>query len=284
MKNKNMKYIYKITFILGVLLSVTSCDETIDPIITNGIESENRTFLSFANTTVNLPVTIDDVGSVDLILNSSTVSTTDRVFNINLEAESTADPMTYTLPGTVLIPANSFQGVLTVNGTDNGLVDASVKQIVFSLSSLPDSVDMDLNRIVINVFEVCPVPDTFLVGDYTLADSNGNLLNGVVNVRIGPTPTERVFETTFLPGSGVDTILDVTFTLACNLFDLSNDVDISVSCTAGNPPFYILTSAGTANNGSYSLASDVVHTITYTEDPFASCNPTSIQNFTLTKL
>ncbi|MDG5490047.1 hypothetical protein [Psychroserpens sp. SPM9] len=279
-----MKYIYKLIVVLGVMLSITSCDETIDPVIYNGVESENRTFLTFANTTVNLPVTIDDTGSVDLILNSSTVSSTDRVFNINLEAESTADPLTYNLPSTVMIPANSYQGVLTVTGVDNGLVDANVKQIVFSLSDLPDSVDMDLNRIVINVFEICPVPDTYLVGDYALVDSNGNFSNGVVNVRVGPTPTERVFETTFLPGSGVDTVLDVTFTLACNLFDLSNDVDISVSCTAGNPPYYILTSAGTANNGSYSLSSDTVHTINYTEDPFASCSQTSIQNFTLTKL
>lgn len=273
-----MKHIYKITFILGVLLSITSCDETIDPVIVN----DDRTFLSFASTTVSLPITIDDTGSVDLILNSSTIASTDRVFNINLEAESTADPLTYTLPSTVVIPANSYQGTLTVTGMDNDLVDATVKQIVFSLSGLPDTVDIDLNRFVINVFEICPVPDTYMVGDYALADSNGNLLDGTVNVRVGASATERVFETTFLPGTGVDTVLDVTITLACNVFSIS-DVDISVSCTAGNPPFYIMTNAG-ADNSTYSLTSDVVHTVNYTEDPFASCGNTSIQNFTLTKL
>ncbi len=281
----NMKHIYKITFVLGFLLCMTSCDENIDPILSNGVESENRTFLSFANTTVSLPITIDDTGSVDLILNSSTISSTDRTFNINLEMESNADPATYTLPGSVTIPANSYQGVLTINGADNGLVDATVKQIVFSLTGLPDNVDMDLNRIVVNVFEVCPVPDTYLVGDYALADDgSGNFLSGNVTVSVGATPTERVLSTTFLPGTGVDTVLNVTINLACNLFNLSQDVDISVSCTAGNPPFYILTSAGNANNGTYSLTSDVTHTINYLQDPFESCGPMSVQSFTLTKL
>lgn len=280
-----MKYIYKITLLLGVLLSVMSCDETIDPVIFNGVESENRTFLTFANSTANLPITIDDTGSVDLILNASTMSSTDRVFNISLDSESNADPSTYTLPNTVTIPANSYQGVLTITGVDNGLVDATVKQIIFSLSDLPETVDLDLNRIVVNVFEVCPVPDTYLVGNYALADDgSGNLLSGTVNVRIGATPTERVFETTFLPGTGVDTVLDVTINLACNLFNLSNDIDISVSCTGGNPPYYILTSAGNANNSSYSLTSDMVHTVTYLSDPFESCGSMSIQSFTLTKL
>ncbi|WP_298900310.1 hypothetical protein [uncultured Psychroserpens sp.] len=280
-----MKYIYKITFVLGLLLSITSCDENIDPILSNGVESENRTFLSFANSTVSLPITIDDTGSVDLVLNSSTVSATDRVFNINLETESNADPATYTLPSSVTIPANSYSGVLTVTGVDNGLVDATVKQIIFSLSGLPDNVDIDLNRFVINVFEVCPVPETYLVGDYLLTDDgSGNFLTGNVTVSLGGTPTERVFTTTFLPGSGVDTVLPVTINLACNLFNLAGDVDISVSCTAGNPPFYILSSAGNANNGTYSLTSDVMHTITYRQDPFESCGPTSIQGFTLTKL
>ncbi|MEH6535300.1 MAG: hypothetical protein V7719_02830 [Psychroserpens sp.] len=274
-----MKHIYKIAVMFCLLMSITSCDETIDPVFVD----DSRTFLSFTNATVNLPITIDDTGSVDLILNSSTVSSTDRVFNISLDAESNADPMTYVLPSTVLIPANSYQGTLTVSGVDNGLVDAAVKQIIFSLSDLPDTVDIDANRTVINVFEVCPVPEAYLVGDYMLVDNgNGNLLDGVVNVRIGGSATERVFETTFLPGTGVDTVLDVRISLACNVFSIG-DVDISVSCTAGAAPFYIISNAGSANS-TYSLASDTVHTVNYTEDPFTSCGPTATQNFTLTKL
>lgn len=265
---------------------VLSCDESVEEVIYNGNPNENRTFISFPANVYNLPVTIDDTGSLDIILNSSTLSSSDRTFNVTLNTDpeiTTADPATYTLPSTVTIPANSYQGTLTISGADNGLVDATIKQIVFNLTGLSDRDDIDNDEVIVNVFEVCPVPDTYLVGEYDLVDSNGNFPTEQVTVSVGSTSTERVFNTTFLPGSGVDTVLPVTISLACNVFNLTPDIDITVSCTGGNPPYYILTSAG-ASNSTYSLASDTVHTINYTEDPNASCGGTSIQNFTLTKI
>ncbi len=279
-----MKNILKIFIPLFCLVAFTSCDEEIEPSIQNGNEAQNRTFLGFTQAAYNLPVTIDDTGSLTVPLNASTISSADRTYNIVLDAEaSTADPMTYTLPSSITIPANSYQGTMEIIGMDNDLVDAEIKTIVFSLEGAPDNVDMDTNVITVNVFEVCPVPDDYLVGSYTIADSNGNFPVGeTVTVSVGNTSEERVFETTFLPGTGVATVVPVRFTLACNVFNLSADIDISVSCTAGNPPFYILTSAA-ADNSTYSLASDMVHTINYREDPFTSCAATStIQNFTLT--
>ncbi|WP_299228680.1 hypothetical protein [uncultured Psychroserpens sp.] len=281
-----MKNIFKISFALSLMMLTFSCDETVDQVIYNGVASENRTFLSFTASVYNLPVTIDDTGQLDITLNSSTATSSDRTFNVVLNTDpelTTADPNTYTLPATVTIPANSYQGTLTITGADNGLVDATVKQIVFSLDGLPSSVDMDSNQITVNVFEVCPVPDTFFVGQYNLVDSNGNFPSEEVTVSVGATSTDRVFTSTFLPGTGVDTVLPVNISLACNLFNLTPDIDITVSCTGGAPPYYILTSAG-ASNSSYSLASDTVHVVNYTEDPNASCGGTSIQNFTLTKI
>lgn len=276
-----MKNIYKFLTILLVVVSFSSCDDTVDPVIYNGVENENRTFLSFNRQVYNLPVAIDDMGTLQMTLNSSTLSTSDRTFNIQLVSEeTTADPATYVLPGSVTIPANSYQGVLTVVGMDNDLVEPSPEQIVFNLTGLTENQDTDFTKVTISIFEVCPVPDTFLVGNYMLMDSNLNLGDEVVTISLGDEPTNRTFVATFLPGSSVERPTTISLNLVCNTFVMDN-VNENLTCQQGGPGF-ILGSAG-ANNSSYSLDNDLTLTVNYTEDPLQSCGSSSLQNFTLTK-
>lgn len=277
-----MKNIFKTLLVVLVLFTISSCDENEQPYY-DGTGSDAKTFIAFTKSTYNLPVVIDDAGSVTLTIIASTLSDSDRTYNLVLDAENTtADASTYALPSTVTIPANSYEGTMTVNGMDNNLVEPQAKQIVFSLSGFSDNESTDVEDITVNVFEICPVPEDYLVGNYILDDSNGNFGTGVpVTVSIGNDPTVRQFVATFLPGSGVDQDVNVTINLVCNTFVL-DAVNINVTCQQGGPGF-IIDTAG-ANNSSYSLADDLLVTVNYTEDPLQSCGAPSIQYFTLTKL
>ncbi|WP_179316251.1 hypothetical protein [Winogradskyella undariae] len=282
-----MKNIFKLTFVLLLTIVTVSCDETVDQVIYNGDINENNTFITFERSVYNLPVTIDDSSSINLILNSSTVSSVDRTYDIVLNTDpemTTANELTYTLPTSVTIPANSYQGTLTIVGTDNNLVDATSKRIVFNINGLTDSESSDFDEITVNIFEVCPVPSTYLVGDYIIGDDgSGNFPVGeTVSISIGDSETERTFNTIHLPGSGVEAEVEIILSLACNVLNFAQDVDINVACPDGDS--YILVSAGAANNATYSLDNDDVITVNYLQDPLLSCGASSIQSFTLTKI
>ncbi|MGJ8594206.1 MAG: hypothetical protein ACSHXF_16775 [Aquaticitalea sp.] len=277
-----MKKIIKLVLILFVTMNFVSCDEDVDPVIYNGAEGENRTFLSFNRQSYNLPVAIDDMGTLEIILNSSTTSSADRTFNIQLVSEeTTADATTYTLPSTVTIPAGSYQGILTVVGMDNNLVEPTAEQIVFNLTGLNESQDTDFTKVSINIFEVCPVPTDYLIGDYMLTDSNANLGDEVVTISAGSESTNRTFVATFLPGSSVERPTTVSLNLVCNSF-VMDDVDENLTCQQGGPGF-ILGAAG-VNNSTYTIDDDNVVTVNYIEDPLQSCGAPSLQSFTLTKI
>jgi len=282
-----MKNIFKIIFTITITTLLFSCSDE-DPIIYNGTEGANRTFLSFPGNTFTLPVAIDATGSVGITLNSSTKSAIERTFSIELDvAETTANPLTYTLPSTVTIPADSYQGTLTIDGADNNLVDNNVTQIIFSLANLPSNVDIDENKIQVNVIEVCPIPEDYMMGDYMIVDvaatvgpDNGteNFAAGIINITAN-TPTSRSFTAGILPAFAGDR--EVTMDLVCNSIVL-NDVDPNLTCDSGANS-YIYTSAG-ANNSLYDLNSDLTFTINYIEDPQGSCGGPFNSSFMITKL
>ncbi len=81
-----MKKIYKLILAVVIIAGMHSCDETISEAIYDG-DSATRTFLSFPALVFNLPVTIDNTGTLNITLNSSTTSSVERTFNLNLVNE-----------------------------------------------------------------------------------------------------------------------------------------------------------------------------------------------------
>lgn len=267
-----MKNIFKALFALPFLFAI-SCDD-VEPIMYN--PNEGQTYLSFSSAFYTLPVVINDEGSVNVILNSSTVSSVDRVYNIEIVAEETnANPLTYTLPATVTIPAGSFQGILTIQGEDNGLVDATPDQLVIKISNITGEA-IENNLVTVNIVEVCPLGDDF-VGTYAITQLTAGLpVNGVqpmlgsgtlVNIQ-ATSEYERAFTATPYPGiSGAFPPVTVRFSLSCGQTVLSAAVDTGNGCSENNN---IQWNVGNSQS-TYINTNDNVFQLTVTEEATSSC-------------
>ncbi|WP_420574703.1 hypothetical protein [Kordia sp.] len=266
---------------IGALFMFTSCEETESPIYDSNTTDSSQILAYFSRTSADLGILVDQTGQLIVPIGSSTLSGQDRTVTISVVADaSTADPVTYSLPSSVTIPANSYFGDLVIDGFDNG-VETTPETLTLKLDSFDNGV-VSTQQLEISIFQVCPIPATYLVGNYLLTDSDGNFgVDVPVNLSIDPDDdTARIFTAEFLPGTGVARDVDVVLNLKCFLY-IIDDVDINVTCQQGGPGF-IITEAG-ANNSAYDLADDTVHTVNYTSDPLGSCGAASTQNFTLTK-
>lgn len=275
-----------VALMVASFLGCSDKDDISDTIFDN---VNGQTLISFASTTSDLPVVIGSTGTVDVLVEVSTISSSDRTVTVSIDTESTADAENYSLVSNVItIPANEYIGALTINGVDNS-VDLETTTIILNIESTSVDSLLGTTTHTVNVFQVCPVSETFLVGNYLLTDNgNGNFGTDVpVTISVDPDDsTKRIFVATFLPATGVAADVDVVVTLACNLFSIGT-IDINVSCDVDGPNSYIIGNAGISNNSSYDeLVPETVgfvHTINYMEDIEADCGSALVQNFTLTK-
>ncbi len=284
-----MKTFLKFLFVFSSLL-VLSCDD-VEPTVYQGDVNNEGTFLSFSSSLYTLPIIINETGSVTITLNSSTVSSVDRVYNLDIiEDESTANPETYTFPSTITVPAGSHQGTIVVTGEDNGLVDTTAKPFVFQISNITDEY-MDVQKITVNVVEVCPLGDEF-VGNYRINQITGTPLgdgltifpeNAIVELEVGESEFERTFKAMRYPGiaNQVGSLeVTVSFNLTCNETVLSQIVDMQFFCTEGNS-FVIDRGVISA---SYNNEDDSVIELTVTEDATATCISPTQTTIRLTKV
>lgn len=258
----------KVLSILMLLFVVLACDETVEPTIYGGTESD-RTFLSFSRNVYDLPVVLDDTGSVTLTLNSSTSFSTDRVYSISIvEEETTADPSMYSLPATITIPAGEHQGTIVIQGTDNGVEVAPVN-LVIEFEPLNAAVeDFDSNRTVVSIFEVCPIPPGMFSGEYLIQQVTPNGAYGMafapqVVTLVAETEYTRSFKANYLPAAVSGNEIEVRFTLSCyNNVITSSGIDGLVYCNEA---------AGTMKlgpgevPGQYDVNDDSSFTVTITE-------------------
>lgn len=267
----------KIIYILSLILIMTSCDD-----FSPGTFDGNQTLVYFNDSSANLDVIVDATGTIEVQVNTTTLSNSDRTVTFEIvEEDSNADDENYEIPSfSATIPAGEYFASFVVEGIDNS-VEPEPRLLVLQLVDAGSDAVISDAVLEISIKQVCPIPDDFMVGTYTLDDSGGfpNFNSGIdVELSVGEVSTQRQFEATFLPTTGVAQNVVVTIDLACNIF-IIQEIDINVQCSG--PP-YLVTSAGGDNSG-YSIDSDVVHVINYLEDPEASCGDTSVQNITLTK-
>ncbi len=258
----------KIASILMLLFVVSACDETVDPTIYGGTESD-RTFLSFSRNVYDLPVVLDDTGSVTLTLNSSTSYSTDRVYSISVvESETTADPSMYTLPSTVTIPAGEHQGMFVIQGFDNGVEVAPVNLVIeFEPLNAPVE-DFDSSVAVVSIFEVCPIPPGLFTGAYLIQQITGNgpygpAFTSQVVTLVSETEYTRSFRANYLPSAVSGNEIEIRFTLSCyNNVITASGINGRVFCNeeAGN-----ITLGPGGTPGAYDVNDDSSFTVTITE-------------------
>jgi hypothetical protein len=285
-----MKNIFRL---LIVALVFASCED-VEPVIYNG-DSSNPTLLSFSSGTYDLPVLRGETGTATITLNSSTVSSVDRTYNLEfVSLGSTADPSTYTLPSTITIPAGSYQGTATINGRDNNLVEVESESFTFRLVGLTNEI-ADNDQVTVNVFEVCDLGADF-TGDYRFSQITPPLDNGgtdiylfepnsIVTLKTGDNPYQRSFEAnvwpSFFGSTGSSNLLNLKFSLLCDEVFVTKSA-IQTGCTAdkdfavGRPTV----------RGTYTEGDDSVITVRVAEDANGSCLTSGARQvtFRLTKV
>lgn len=280
----NMKNLIKLFTFSLLLVCFTGCDEELERTVFDG----DGTFVSFlASNTSSLAISVDDASAtVDLSISASGLSSVDRTYPLVLNTDNTtADLSTFSLPASVTIPAGSYFGTFTLSIINNDFLDSTPKNIVFGLEE-DGSFSIDNNSASVTVFQVCPVPDDFMVGDYEIADvmatigpGNGtsNFAPGTVTLEAS-SPTTRSFEVAILPAFRGP--VTVTFDLVCNTLILNTvGPQPPIACGATD---YIY---GDDGNNTYSVdEGDDLFTITYIEDVDSSCGGPYAASFTLTKL
>lgn len=172
----------KLFILLISVASFISCSD-VDGVTYN----DSSTYLGFQASTYNLPVVINSSSTVDVKFVASSKSNVARTYNLSVVAEeSNANPLTYSVPATVTIPANSYEGVVTITGTDNNLLDFVVKKLVIQVSGLKSNESTDTEKITLNIYEICPLVIDDFVGTF-----NGNLYywdNGPYEIIEGSAP------------------------------------------------------------------------------------------------
>lgn len=267
-----MKIFFKV---LLLALIVTSCED-VEPTIFNGNDTSNSTFLSFSRTRTSLPIERDATGTLNVTLNASTISNADRVYSVDVitEAAVPADPATYSVPGTVTIPAGSYQGTLTITGVDDGLVDATRKTFFIKLadSSITNE-NMDANLVEILVYEVCALQAPF-TGLYELdqitpgfAPAGGitSFKEGEVMLSIGDSPYDRVFLGEPYPGFSSST--EVILSFACDFVNLGAPINTGIGCE-GEPDIIF---EPTDSPSMYDTTDDSEFEVTFTENAGGGC-------------
>ncbi|MGB2231948.1 MAG: hypothetical protein ACPH12_03405 [Flavobacteriaceae bacterium] len=296
--------------ILNILITVlainlSSCDDGPEPVIYTGDASSERTFLSLDKSSYDLEVAINDVGDTEVILYSSTASSQDRTYTVNLDAEATtANTDAFTLPTSITIAADSYKGSMTISAEDitSGDVDETVYQIVFTLGNLAN-VDMDIKAtydedgvemyhdysepVIVNMYETCPVDGSFFVGTYIMDDTsafpNYSSAQEVV-VSVGASSTDRVFETTFLPTTSVAGPQTVNLSLVCGKIAFKT-IETTIFCSrdSNGDPISIVLGNADENNLEYDVTDDSSFVVNYIDDVNGSCGASSLQSLTFTK-
>lgn len=216
----------KFFILLVSVASFVSCSD-VDGVTYNG----GSTYLAFEASTYNLPVVVNSSSTVDLKFVASSKSNVARTYNLSVVTEeSNADPLTYSVPATLTIPANSYEGIVTITGTDNGLLDFVIKKLVIEVSGLNATESTDTEKITVNVYEVCPL----VIDDFVGAFDSTTFWLGSATVDI-------------IEGTAANTLEIVDFfedSATAPNFVLNYDADNNVTFTDRNTGFYSTVNGG----------------------------------------
>lgn len=267
----------KIAFILIAAIFFISCDENEQKYFDN---INGQTLAFFDKSSSNLEIEIDQTGSNDIQIGVTTLSSSARTISVSVDLDnSTAAVDTYTVPTTVTIPANEYFGTLTVTGVDNN-VETTPESVILKLESVENGIVSSTNH-TISVYQICPIPDTFITGDYlieqTSAYVDGPTLSDGSVVTVTANGTSRTFATEAYPDYCGGTFFDLTFNLVCGEIVGQN---ANTTCSCGNVNDWF--TAGNTNE-TYDLNDDTVFFFTFTDDTQSDCGTPAQTTYRFTK-
>ncbi len=266
-----MKNIYKFLTLVFVFVAIIGCEE--DLVI---FDNENgETLVAFGVSSIDLPITIDATGVIEVPVNVSTVSSSERTFAVSVvEDETTAPQGSYSV-GSVTIPANAYNGTLTINGTDNN-VETTPENLVIEFAE--GSGFVTEGQLTVSVFQVCPVEETAFTGMYEISIVAPGVFGGGTYgaegtvVDISASGLTRTFTANYFGDARFPR--DFTFTLVCNEIVIAR-ADQNVGC-AGNT-VNLVTGPPTGANGTYDATDDSSFTINITDNVDSDCGGSPVQ-------
>jgi len=274
-----MKNLLKL-LVLSLILS--SCGD-FEPVVYDNVNGQTLAF--FDKSTSSLEIVIDDVGSVDVQIGSSTLSSSARTVTVSVVQENTtADPASYSFSPSVTIPANEYFGTLTISGVDNN-VETTAETLTLKLDSVEGSGITSSATHAVSIFQICPVPATSFVGNYLIEQQtpyvDGPTLSdgSVITVEVGSSSTERVFDT-FNYAQYCQTPNPFRFSLVCN--EIISAINAS-NCTCGGDGLFFGTPVNGAPNETYDVNDDSVFFLTFGDDITTNCGPPVNTTYKFTK-
>ena len=266
---------------LFIALLFTACDET-EPVIYDA--QNGQTLVYFDSSSSTLEVLVDDTGSIDVVVGSSKLSTSDRTVSITVDMDNTTtDATNYSVPATVTIPANEYFGTFTVTGIDTTL-ETTTENLVLQLGSIEGGVT-STGKHSIAMYQICPVSAPF-TGDYDLSILANGIFDtptftpGTVTLEVGSSALNRKFTVAPYPAFGAFPAREFNFSLTCNEIIVAAGQITGVGC--GGTTTTIGPSPDVA---SYDPDDDSVFDMYYTDDEGgASCGEAVFAQVRFTKL
>ncbi len=242
------------------------------------IFDESQTFVKFAQSSLDLPIIIDGTGSVEVMVSVSNISESER--NIELDIvleETTAEADSYTV-GPLVVPANSYSGILTIDGVDNNVTPEPKTLVV----GVPNNADFASDgNLTVSIFQVCPVDETLFTGMY--------LIEEIVAVPFGPglqsgdvfeitaNGLTRIFSTINFPNF-CSVPIPFSFNLVCNEFVVPLQ---DTNCHCGDGTNYW--GPSTVGNTVYDINDDSVFEVNFTNDVQSNCASPTQTTYRFTK-
>ena len=232
-----MKNIFKLVAMIVFVGSFTNCEE--DLII---FDAENgQTAISFATTSFNLSIPQEDF-ILEIPVNSTTSSTSERSFNVNVDS-NTGSAGEATI-GSLVIPAGEFVGILSINFDFSAIDgnDGDVKDLVLSLTapsggaSFNDVVSISYFREIICNDAVLTLNTDFWASEtgFTITDSSGTVVFQVAEGSLPNGVATYTFDINLADGDYTATITDQfgdgqddgtvigNYTLTCSIINLAS--------------------------------------------------------------
>jgi hypothetical protein len=269
------KYLYILFASLGLLIS---CEEE----VLQYDDESGPTYLRFSSSSIELPIVFDSAAEIEIPVLASRISGSDRTVNVNVvttgaDNEATSDQ--YSVASTVTIPANSYRGILPFTGIDSGIEIGETKTVTLEITEISGDSGADLDTFsvtTVNLFQVCPVPSDFFIGDYQLTTTLPGIFGidtfaeGVVTLEQGESsPDARKFSASVYPAFGTFGPFTFNFTLVCGTVLVPSGQDTGIGCDTNT---FLGPSSTT---GGYEAGDDSVLVIDFVDDE----GSTSCENF-----